>query len=400
MPHAGNTRIDVEIVRLQHQVAGASVESAAASAIEQLGWAYIAKARESFDPGYYKLAEQAALCIESKHPDSPDALLLHGHVLHSLHKFKEAEALARALVTKRGQPSDYALLGDVLMEQGSLADAADAYQHMMDLQPSPQAYSRAAHLRWLKGDLAGAIDLMHVAANSIDSRNPEPTAWANVRLALYELQAGDTNKARQFADMALALEKDYAPALLARGRILLAQNQPVEAADALTRAAALNPLPEYEWVLCEALRAANRNEQALVVETKLKRRGASDDPRTYSLFLSSRGENADAALRLATRELDTRQDVFTFDAVAWASLAAGNIAGARAAMSRALAEGTQDARLFYHAAVIAAAAGEADEAQSWKQKATALEQTLLPSERNRLASLEPALPQLQVRRTL
>jgi tetratricopeptide (TPR) repeat protein len=367
-------------------------------AIEELGWAYIAKARESFDPGYYKLAEQAALCVESRHPDNPDALLLHGHVLHSLHRFKESEAVAHELVAKRGQPVDYALLGDVLMEQGSLSGAADAYQHMMDLQPSPQAYSRAAHLRWLKGDLAGAIELMQMAAKSIDSRNPEPTAWANVRLALYELQAGETNKARQFADMALALQSDYAPALLVQGRILLAQNRPAEAADALTRAAALNPLPEYEWVLSEALRAANHNEQALAVETKLKQRGARDDPRTYSLFLSTRGEDADAALRLAKSELDTRQDVFTFDALAWASLAAGNVAGARTAMAQALAEGTQDARLFCHAAVIADAAGEVDEAQSWKRKASALEGTLLPSERNRLASLEVAQPKLQATR--
>lgn len=397
IPHSGNTRIDAEIIRLQQHVAGAS-GAAATAAIEQLGWAYITKARESFDPGYYKLAEQAALCIESKHPDSPDALLLHGHVLHSLHRFKEAEALGRVLVTKHGQPFDYALLGDVLMEQGRLAGAADAYQHMMDLQPGPQAYSRAAHLRWLKGDLAGAIELMQMATNSNDSRNPEPTAWANVRLALYELQAGDTNKARQFADRALALQSDYAPALLARGRILLAQNRAAEAVEVLTRAATLNPLPEYEWVLSEALRAVNRNEQALGLETRLKQRGASDDPRTYSLFLSTRGEDAGTALRLATRELETRQDVFTYDALAWALLAAGNVADARATMGRALAEGTQDARLFWHAAVIAAAAGEADEAQSWKQKATALEQTLLPSERNRLASLEFSKPKLQASR--
>jgi tetratricopeptide (TPR) repeat protein len=308
--------------------------------------------------------------------------------------------LARTLVTKRALPFDYALLGDVLMEQGRLADAADAYQHMMDLQPGPQAYSRAAHLRWLKGDLAGAIELMQMAANANDSRNPEPTAWANVRLALYELQAGDTGKAGQFADLALALQSDYAPAPLARGRILLAQNQPIEAADALTRAAALSPLPEYEWVLSEALRAAHRDDQALAVETKLKKRGATDDPRTYSLFLSTHGKDAATALQLARRELDTRQDVFTFDALAWASLAAGNIADARANMARALAEGTQDARLFYHAAVIADAVGEIDQAQSWKQKATALEQTLLPSERNRLDSLDVAPLQLQDGRNL
>ena len=392
----GNDRLDTEIRRLQDHVRQARDPSAA---LEQLGWTYIARARVTFDPGYYKLAEQCALCMESKQPQSLEAKLLRGHVLHSLHKFKESEAVARELVAKRGLPFDYGLLGDVLMEQGKLADAADAYQHMMDLQPSPQAYSRAAHLRWLKGDLAGAIEFMQMAAHSSDSRNPEPSAWANVRLALYELQAGDANKAGQFVDMALALQNDYAPALLVKGRILLAQDRPTEAADALTRAAALNPLPEYEWVLSEALRAANHDGQALAVEAKLKRRGARDDPRTYSLFLSTRGEDAGAALQLAKHELDTRQDVFTFDALAWASLAAGNVADARAAMNRALAEGTQDARLFYHAAVIAQAAGDGAEAARWLAKANALQQMLLPSEREQLAALQHREPNLVVVRT-
>src|SRR5437016_4211778 len=117
--------------------------------LEQLGWAYIAKARNTFDPGYYKLAEHTALCMEDKSPGNLDALLLRGHVLHSLHKFKEGEFIARELVAKRGLWFDYALLGDVLMEQGRLDEAIPAYQTMMDQKPGPQAYMRAAHMRWL-----------------------------------------------------------------------------------------------------------------------------------------------------------------------------------------------------------------------------------------------------------
>jgi hypothetical protein len=42
-------------------------------------------------PGFYKLAEQAAWCIEAKRPGSTEALLLSGHVLHNLHRFKEGK---------------------------------------------------------------------------------------------------------------------------------------------------------------------------------------------------------------------------------------------------------------------------------------------------------------------
>jgi hypothetical protein len=41
--------------------------------------------------------------------------------------------------------------------------------------------------------------------------------------------------------------------------------------------------------------------------------------------------------------------------------------------------------LFYHAGVIAAAVGQADEATHWFARATALSQMLLPSEREHLA---------------
>ena len=81
------------------------------SGLEQLGWAFVAKARESFDPGFYKLAEQCARCIEKRNPQSQEAMLLRAHVLQNLHRFKESETLARRLVQQRGLSFDYGLLG-------------------------------------------------------------------------------------------------------------------------------------------------------------------------------------------------------------------------------------------------------------------------------------------------
>ena len=74
--------------------------------------------------------------------------------------FSEAEQIARRLTVKRQFVLDYGLLGDVLMEQGRLTEAAEAYQKMIDLKPFYQSYTRASHLRWLKGDLDGAIELI------------------------------------------------------------------------------------------------------------------------------------------------------------------------------------------------------------------------------------------------
>jgi tetratricopeptide (TPR) repeat protein len=381
VPTPGNESIDSEIARLQQQAKRASDPS---RALEQLGWLFVKKARLSYDAGYYKLAEQCAACMETKQANSAEALLLRGHVLDSLHRFAEAEELARELVARRGLPFDFGLLGDTLMEQGRVRDAATAYQKMVDLRPDLQSYTRAAHVRWLTGDLKGAIELMRLAATAGSPRDPESAAWAYTRLALYELQAGEITRALTASDAALGFQTDYAAALLVRGRTLMAQDKATEAIEILKRATSLNPLPEYQWHLADALRATGNVAAAQSIEEEILQRGAVNDPRTLALYLGTRGEQLEMALRLAEEELRLRQDVFTHDALAWSLAALGRIPEASGQMKLALAEGTKDARLYLHAGVIADLAGQKQKARKWFKRAAAIPQMLLPSERAEL----------------
>jgi len=408
--HAGDAKLDREIAQIQQNIRANLQPWQSSALMEKLGWSFVEKARASFDPGFYKLAEQCALCLESKQTNkqgdkqtgkeptdrplqSPQslraaALLLRGHALHNLHRFSEAEKLARELVETRSLPYDFGLLGDVLMEQGKLDEAILAYQKMMDLRPGPQAYSRAAHVRWLKGDPDGARVLMRMAAQAAGAGDAESAAWAWSRLALFELQAGDVKRAHATCDAALEMQADYAPALLARGRILLAENKAAEAVAPLERATRLNPLPEYQWALADALRAAGRHDEAQAVESKLAAQGAGNDPRTFALYLNTRGEQADTALRLAEEEIKVRRDVFTLDALAWAQAANGQPDEAWKTMQSALAQGTEDARLFLHAAAIAAQTGNRQDALRYADKAAKIQSTLLPSEKVRLKQLK------------
>ncbi len=380
-PQRGASREDVEISRAQEQLR----QALDPAVLDRLGWLYVAKARLSYDPGYYKLAEQTALCLETSRPHSPQALLLRGHALHNLHRFREMEQMARELVAARGDAFDFGLLGDALLEQGRLDEAIEPYQKMADLKPGLQAYSRAAHVRWLKGDLPGAIELMRMATRAGSPRNRESVAWTESRLARFELQAGNPRAALTTADAALQLVPDYPPALLSRAQVLLAQGKIDSAIEALTRAADQDPLPEYQWALADALRAAGRVDEARPVEARLRQRGAADDPRTFSLFLATRGEQVETAVRLAREELTRRADGFTLDALAWSLAAAGRHAAADSLIQRALAVGTLDARLFYHAGVIAAAAGRQGDSRRWLRQASAIQQMLLPGEREQLA---------------
>jgi tetratricopeptide (TPR) repeat protein len=152
----------------------------------------------------------------------------------------------------------------------------------------------------------------------------------------------------------------------------------------LERAAKLNPLPDYQWVLSEALHAAGRNEEAQQVEQELVKKGGVSDPRTFALYLASSGKSPALALELAQAELNTRGDVFTHDALAWALAVNGRSQEAWQEMQLALAEGTQDARLYFHAALLALQAGQTEAAQPWLNKATSMLPLLLPSEQKQL----------------
>lgn len=361
--------IDQEIAQQQ-----ALILSGASSGLERLGWAFIKKARMSFDAGFYKLAEQCAACMEARGANGPDALLLRAHALQSLHHFAEAERTARELIRQRERPFDYGVLGDVLIDQGKVREGAAAYQKMVDLRPDLQSYARAAHVRWLTGDLAGAMELMKLATSASSPNDPDSAAWAFTRLALYQLQRGATKQALESCDAALSLQSDYAPAMFARGRTLLAINRADEALVQLQRAAKLNPLPEYQWAL----------EDALKVDSQIVARSNTEDPRTLSLYLATRNQDVERAVNLAQQELTKRRDVFTHDALAWVLAAAGRAPEAQQQMNEALSEGTADARLYLHAGVIAALNNDNKQATRWLEEAAAIKQMLLPSERAQL----------------
>jgi len=391
-PHKGSEQIDREIRQLQDE---ARIGKKGSVPIKRLGWAFITKARLSYDPGYYQLAQQCSLCVQSEDANDPDAILLAGHVLDSLHRFREAESAARKLVTIRNEAVDYGLLGDVLMEQGRLGQAIVSYQKMINLRPDLQSYIRVANTRWLVGDLAGAIEVMQMAVTASSSREAEPTAWAYTRLGIYELQAGNSEMAAKSAGVALQFTENYAAALLLRGRICLAQGKSLEAIEPLQRAAIVAPLPEYQWALADALREVGRSQAAEEVESSLLRDGPTNDPRTFALYLATRGQQIEQALQLAKAELNTRTDIFTLDALAWALKAKGRLTEAHDYSEKSLREGTQDARLFYHSGSIAAAMGDYANARKAFRRADQIKQTLLPSERDDLNKQFAALRELE-----
>jgi len=385
-PVPGDGQLEKQIAAAQEMIRSAH-EFGSPAALERLGWLFVARARDSFDDSYYQLAEQCALRLDARQPGAAAAALLRGHALHNLHRFKEAEPLARQLAATRGAPFDHGLLGDVLMERGLLVDAAAAYQKMMDLRPDSRALVRAAHMRWLRGDVLGAVEAMQTAVGAAGVRDAESAAWMNTRLGFYHLTSGNLQFTEDACAVALRLHTNFAPAFALLGRVRLAAGETGEAIEFLERAARRHPLPEYQWWLTEALMEAGRFNEARATEAELRRRGAAADARTFALFLATRREQAELAVSLMRHELEERADVFTRDALAWCLTAAGRLPEARVHMERALAEGTLDGRIFFHAAVIAAKSGQPQASERYRATAQKLAHLLLPSERSQLALL-------------
>ena len=109
--------------------------------------------------------------------------------------------------------------------------------------------------------------------------------------------------------------------------------------------------------------------------------------RAWSLYLLDHDRDVAAVLANVSRELESRRDVYGYDLLAWALHAAGRNQEARAPMARALALGTRDAMLFYHAGMIALAAGDSAGARAQLEHALAINPAWHPSQPARVRAV-------------
>jgi tetratricopeptide (TPR) repeat protein len=78
------------------------------------------------------------------------------------------------------------------------------------------------------------------------------------------------------------------------------------------------------------------------------------------------------ALQLALAELRTRKDIYGYDAAAWAHFKNGNLEEAQIFIEQAMALGTRDAQLYFHAGMIALELGQKDQAREYLEEALAI----------------------------
>jgi tetratricopeptide (TPR) repeat protein len=136
---------------------------------------------------------------------------------------------------------------------------------------------------------------------------------------------------------------------------------------------AVRVLPDLTFIaaLGDLYRVAGREREATAQYEMAERAVAKGDHhlRNLAIFYADHDLKPARAYAIAAREYAERQDIYGADALAWAALKAGKIEEAREKSREALRLGTRDARLLYHAGMIARAAGDRDSAREHLRRA-------------------------------
>ena len=356
----------------------------------RLAGSQIELARATGDLSAYLAAGTAIDRALASNPDYGLARDYHGVILVALHHFVDARAYATAVLAD--QPDDaaaLATLGDSALELGDVAAARTAYASLARVSDSAASRVRESHLAFIEGrtDDAVALSRAALAAARAEGAVASGLAWYHYQLGDTLIATGDrTGAAAAYAD---ALVDDPTSHLAHWGlaRVAAADGRIDEAITQLDAAIAVVPLPEFvarradllamRAATGDAKREANDRKTVLAI-AQLSGEAAGVYDRTLSLYLSTTAIDPGRALTLAQAEIGVRKDVYGYDALAWALLANGRAAEADAAMAGALAFGTRDAKLLYHAGMIAAAVGDPGRARAQMQDALALDASFDP----------------------
>lgn len=341
----------------------------------QLGYTYVQGARETGDGAYNDKAEDAFTEALERDPRSFEAMNGMGMVYLTLHQFGKAlEWGKRSLEVNPHRARTYGILVDAYVELGQYDRAVEAAQQMVDTRPDLASYSRVSYVRELMGDTEGAIDAMQRAV-SAGSGSLEHTNWSRVYLGHLYFKSGDLAEAERQYQMALQQLPYYGHALAGLARVRAAQGQLGESVRLYEEAVEVFPIGEYIIALGDAYETAGQPEKAsaqyerALEELEAEREGGMDVDEELALLLLDQGRELERALALAKGAYERRPTVKNADILAWAQYKTGHLEEAYQAAQEALRLGTDEARFYYHAGIIAAQLGKRGEAQDYLRQA-------------------------------
>ncbi len=357
---------------------------------------YLQRVRETGNEDFLPLALTAAraslAAVEAEQNNGGLTALAHAEFAN--HDFSAARDHALQLIELRPNRSEsFSILGDACLELGEYERAMEAFQRMEQFSDrSASVETRQARLAVLRGDAKGAqqhLSTALVLLGNLPQPPRETIAWCQWQAGEIAFSIGDYATAEAHYRAALATVPDDFRALGSLGRVYAARDQLPDAIHYLAEAVRIAPSVDSMAALGDLYQLAERREEAAahyefvaqLGEHSQRIHGTPHD-RALANFYANRDLKPDEAYTLAAGEFASgRHDIYGADALAWTALKANRLQEAQAAVQEALKLGTLDAKLFYHAGMIARAAGESGRAREYLERALALNPGFDPMQR-------------------
>lgn len=341
-------------------------DSNSALALAQLAALNVQKARETGQESHYPIAEaMARRSLELRTHRNARTFVVLAAALLAQHRFAEArEAAAAALDIEPETPQYRALLAEIDMELGDYAAAARGFTGLGRYRTHLSIGPRLARWDEVNGRVASArTTLRELVAEAARRRElpREQLAWFHFRLGDHYRRHGSPRRARVSYEAALAINPDDYRAHKGLADLELARDR---AGVALTHARAAvrqSRTPETLLTLAGVLREMRDSTAAAAIEAEVETAVGSEGgsfERAWHAYRLELGAPSAELVQLLEREARERGDVQGYDLLAWAYYNSARLPEARAAVAMALRSGTSDAAVWYHAGIIARAAGD------------------------------------------
>lgn len=354
-------------------------------ALNKLSAYYLQLQRRTGAVEYLRLALRAATSSLKVLPADQNlgGLRALAQAEYETHDFTAARDSSRELIEYEPEKTfGYQVRGDALLELGDYEQATKAYARMEELDRSSLATeSRLAYLARLRGDSATAqrrYSLALAEAKTALVPNSETISWCHWQLGETAFAIGDYTTAERHYRDALTVFPDYFRALASLGRVRAAQGDLAGAIQRYEQAVRIIPDPQFVSALGDLYKLSGRDKDAASQYSLVEKIGRLNElngalyNRQLALFYSDHDLKPEEGYANALREYGVRRDIYGADALAWTALKAGKINEAQSAIKEALRLGTRDARLFYHAGMVARAAGDKSGAHDYLKRALAL----------------------------
>ncbi|MCA1622755.1 MAG: tetratricopeptide repeat protein [Acidobacteria bacterium] len=353
------------------------------SANNKLAGQYLQRLRETGDFQYLDLTFRAARASLASVPEvrNPGGLAALAQAEFAAHDFANARDHAvRLTEIEPGKSYPQGMLGDALLELGEYDKAKATFYKIAKLDGAVSHYSetRMARLAQLRGDNTEAQK--HFANALVFALNQtapprETVAWLRWQLGETAFSVGDYETAEKHYLDTLVTFPDYYRAIASLGRVCAALGDSPGAIEQYEKVVRILPDPTYIAALGDLYKLAGREGDAKKQYELVEQIGRLSElngelyNRQLALFYADHDIKLEEAYRLAAKEYEARKDIYGADALAWTALKAGKLNEAKAAIKDALRLNTEDAKLFYHAGMIARAGGDEAAARQFLQRA-------------------------------